>query len=328
MKAIIPVAGMGTRLRPSTLSQPKVLVPVAGRALIDWILEELVAAGCDEVVFITGWLGQEVRRHLQSRWPTLPSRFIEQPEMLGLGHAVHLGLSDADQGVVIVLGDTLFRADLKALQRADASVLGVHTVEDPRRFGVAELENGRIVRLVEKPEQPRSNLALVGLYWLRSGAALKAALEHMMAEGRRTRGEFQITDALQALIDQGEPFLPLEIGDWFDCGSRETLLATNRHYLDHHAHTPPAPAGCVIHPPVHLGAGVVAGRCVLGPHLSVGDGARLEGCVLRDSVIGAGAVLENLVLEGSIIGEQAVVRQAASSLNLSAHAECAGPSKP
>jgi glucose-1-phosphate thymidylyltransferase len=328
MKVIIPVAGMGTRLRPSTLSQPKVLVPVAGRALIDWILEELVAVGCDEVVFITGWMGAEIRAHVQQHWPDLDSRFVEQEQMLGLGHAVHLGLDDADQGVLIILGDTLFRADLKALMRPEASVLGVRTVEDPRRFGVAELDQGRIVRLVEKPEQPRSNLALVGLYWLRSGAALKQALEQMMAAGRRTRGEFQITDALQALIDGGEPFLPLGIEDWFDCGSRETLLATNRHYLERRAPETSAPAGCVIIPPVHLGRGVRLERCVLGPHLSVGDGAQLTGCVLRDSVIGAGARLENLVLQGSIIGAQAVIQRPIETLNLSAHAECAGSFTP
>lgn len=328
MKAIIPVAGMGTRLRPLTLSQPKVLVPVAGRALLDWILEELVSAGCNEVVFITGWLGSEVQAHVHLHWPQLQSRFVEQGEMLGLGHAVHLGLTDADQGVLIVLGDTLFTADLRALQATDASVLGVRAVEDPRRFGVAELENGHIVRLVEKPEHPRSNLALVGLYWIRSGAALKHELETMMAAGRRTRGEFQITDALQALIDGGEPFRPLEIRDWFDCGSRETLLATNRHYLEQRTRTAEAPAGSVIHPPVWLGENVVLENCVLGPHVSIGPGSRLVRCVVRNSVVGADVRLENAVLEGSIIGEQAVVRRPEETLNLSAHAECTGLAMP
>ncbi|MCB9473219.1 MAG: NTP transferase domain-containing protein [Candidatus Delongbacteria bacterium] len=321
MKAIIPVAGMGTRLRPLTLSQPKVLVPVAGRALLDWILDELQAAGLRQVVFITGWLGAKVQAHVERHWPDLDCRFIEQTSMLGLGHAVHLGLEDDDEDVLIVLGDTLFKADIAAMRARPASVLGVRQVEDPRRFGVAETEGARILRLVEKPEHPRSNLALVGLYCIRDGAALKHQLEAMMAAGRRTRGEFQITDALQAMIDAGEPFEAQEITDWFDCGNRETLLATNRHYLERMSHSHVEFPGSVLHPPVWLGEGVTLENCVLGPHVSVGPGSRLSRCVIRDSVVGEGARLENAVLAGSIVGEEASVKRSEEILNLSAHAE-------
>lgn len=307
MKAVLPVAGVGTRLRPLTVSLPKVLVPVAGRALIDWILLELLAEGLQEAVFIVGYRAELVQEHLERTWPELRCTFVRQEEMLGLGHAVSLGLSEDDEEVFIILGDTLFTADIAGIRARPHNVLGVKTVEDPRRFGVAETRGERITRLVEKPENPTSNLALVGLYNIKQGGVLKESLERMIREGRRTRGEFQITDALQERIEAGDPYDAVEIGDWFDCGKKETLLATNRHFLATRTCPVEAPRleNSLVLPPVSIGPGVVLRDSVVGPDVSLGANCVIENSRIRDSILASGCHVTHTSLEQSVFGEGA-----------------------
>ncbi|MDP2360379.1 MAG: sugar phosphate nucleotidyltransferase [bacterium] len=326
MKAILPVAGKGTRLRPLAHTYPKALIPIAGRPMIDWILDPLVRAGLEEAVFIVGWLGAEIEEHVRRQYSGLRLRFVPQGEMLGLGHAIHLGLDEGDGEVFIVLGDTLFEADVAAIRAAPHSVLGVKEVSDPRRFGVAELADGRIVRLVEKPAEPRSNLALIGLYNIKDGDALRRTLSFMIRDGIKTRGEYQITDALQQMIDQGHVFEPWGIEGWFDCGKKETLLATNRHFLDQLDKRREAvrSGDSLLIPPVHLGEGVKLSRSIIGPNVSVGDGASIRDAVIEDSLLCEGVRLEGVVLKDAVLGRDAMVRQPPRALHLSDNTEVDG----
>jgi glucose-1-phosphate thymidylyltransferase len=326
VKAILPVAGKGTRLRPLAHTYPKALIPIAGRPMIDWILQPLVEAGLDEAVFIVGWLGAEIESHVREKYSHLRLRFVPQGEMLGLGHAVYLGLEPGDQDVFIILGDTLFEADIAAIRAAPHSVLGVKEVSDPRRFGVAELAQGRIVRLVEKPAEPRSNLALIGLYNIKDGEALRVVLERMIRDDIRTRGEFQITDALQQMIDQGHVFEPWGIDGWYDCGKKDTLLETNRHYLGRLDTRREAVrvGDSLLIPPVHVGENVRLSRSIVGPNVSVGDGASICDAVLEDSLLCEGVHLQGVVLKDAVLGRDALVRQPARALHLSDNTEVDG----
>jgi glucose-1-phosphate thymidylyltransferase len=326
MKAILPVAGKGTRLRPLAHTYPKALIPIAGRPMIDWIMDPMIEAGLEEAVFIVGWLGAEIEAHVRRSYPDLKLSFVPQGQMLGLGHAISLGLDEKDEDVFIILGDTLFDADVKAIRAAGHSVLGVKEVADPRRFGVAETANGCITKLVEKPAEPKSNLALIGLYNIQEAGQLKATLDRMMRDDIRTRGEYQITDALQMMIDEGVVFEPWAIDGWYDCGKKETLLATNRHYLAQRDTRREAVmvGDSLIIPPVHLGENVRLRRSVVGPFVSVGDGAEITDSVVKDSLFCEASQAGGVVLQEAVLGREARISKPACTLHVSDHTEIAG----
>jgi glucose-1-phosphate thymidylyltransferase len=228
--AVIPAAGVGTRLRPHTHSMPKVLLHVAGKPMIAHILDDLPALGIREAVLIVGYLGELVQQYVQRAYPELKVHFVEQPERLGLGHAVALAAPyAADRPVLVILGDTIFEADLKSVMSSRVNRIGVKAVEDPRRFGIVELDgNGRVTRMVEKPEDPTTNLAITGIYYFADAAPLFSALQEIMQQDIRTKGEFQLTDAMQKMIEHGAEFTTFSVEGWYDCGKTETLLETNR----------------------------------------------------------------------------------------------------
>ncbi len=318
MKALIPAAGIGTRLRPHTLNRPKALLPVAGKPILAHIVDDLRAAGITEFVLVVGFEGEAVRAWFRSAYPGVPVTFVEQAERLGLGHAVWTA-RDAlgDDPFFCILGDTILKADYAALLGDPANCIAVREVADPRRFGVVELCDGRVVRFVEKPERPPSNLAIVGAYLLRDAPALWAALTRVVREDRRTRGEYQLTDALQLMVEQGVPFSIATVTDWYDCGKPETWLETNRVLLDRHPGRSPegAEAPCAVAPDV-----VVAGSR-LGPYVSIGAGAVIVDSDLADCIIGSGAEVRGCRLRDSLVGEQAVVRGARGRLNVGDYCE-------
>jgi glucose-1-phosphate thymidylyltransferase len=307
--AIIPVAGTGTRLRPHTFTQPKVLLQVAGKPILAHILDQLPALGIGRAVLVVGYLGDRVREWVKIHYPRLKVDFVEQPERLGLGHAVSLAAPHAgDAPILVILGDTIFEADLGRVLGGGASAIGVKAVDDPHRFGIVETNGaGRVIRMVEKPEHPASNLAIAGIYYFTEGGPLFAALADLQARGVRTRGEFQLTDAMQQLIENGVPLETFPIEGWYDCGKTETLLETNRVLLDRQGDTPEVP-GSVVRGPVAIAPDAMIERCILGPHVSIGSGARLRDAVVRDSIINEGARVEDAMLEGSVVGAGALVR--------------------
>jgi glucose-1-phosphate thymidylyltransferase len=319
--AVIPAAGAGTRLRPHTLTTPKPLLAVAGKPILAHILERVAGAKPDRIVLVVGpgAQGDRLRDYAASR-RDLPITCVVQEEAHGLGHAV-LQARDAvgDSPVLIVLGDTIVEAPLDRLA-AEGSWIGVSQVEDPRRFGVATVRDGRITALVEKPEHPTSNWAVVGLYALRNSKGLFEALESVARSGARTRGEIQLTDALQRMLDEGEELRPFEVKGWYDCGKTEALLDANRALLNANAR-PTTRNGVVIVPPVALDEKADVQESVIGPHVSIGAGAKVRRSVIRHSIVNEGATVEDALLDQSVVGENAVVRGSYQRLNVGESSE-------
>lgn len=320
MKAIIPVAGIGTRLRPHTHTNPKVLLPVAGKPIIGHILDEMVKIGIEEITFIVGYRGRQVRDYVEANY-RFRTNFVDQEEMLGLGHAIWLArpFHDTSEPALIILGDTIFKADLDPVVRGSVSMLGVKEVADPRRFGVIEKnEAGRIVRLVEKPEVPPSRLAIVGIYFLRDMPLLFRCLEHNITRGVRTKNEFQLTDALQRMLEQGEPMGYFAVAGWHDCGKRETLLETNRALLQMGIGATHGRVGkdSLVIPPVAIAEDVRIERSIVGPNVSISAGSAVTDSIVRDAIISSNSIVENCLLSGSVISDNARVTGRFSSLNV------------
>jgi len=316
MHAIIPVAGIGTRLRPFTHSLPKVLVNVAGKPILGHILDSLVDQGITSATIITGYKGELVEEYVSNNYK-LDARFAQQDEMLGLGHAIWTARESLkDEPVLIILGDTVFDVDLATLKQRQLSSLGVKHVEDPRRFGVVIEEGGFVSRLVEKPETPVSTMAIVGLYYIHEPRKLRTALETLISENIRTKGEYQLTDALQLMVDSGEKFTTFVVDGWYDCGKPETLLLTNRFLLTKRGEQPPAPEGCVFVAPVHVDPTAIVEHSVIGPYASISKGAVVRNSIIRDSIISDNASAIDIALDQSIIGENAEITGRFSTINI------------
>jgi len=314
--AIVPVAGAGTRLRPHTHTTPKALLLVAGKTILGHILDQLRAASPEKVILVigSGAHGDRLREFAAGR-KDFRIECVVQEEPKGLGHAVAQARPAAGKApLLIILGDTIVQADLGALVQ-DGSRVGLAEVEDPSRFGVALVRDGKIVQLVEKPDKPISKLALVGLYYIQRGPLLFDALDRLSREGRLTRGEIQLTDALQLLIEGGEELRPFPVKGWYDCGKTETLLETNRALLDQLA-VPVTREGVVILPPVALDPTADVSAAVIGPHVSIGPRTQVRQAVVRNSILNEGSNVRDILLDSSVVGENAVVRGAYQRLNV------------
>jgi glucose-1-phosphate thymidylyltransferase len=315
MRAIIPVAGLGTRLRPHTHTLPKVLVQVGGKPILGHIIDKLLSEGITKATFVYGYLGELVIKYVTEEYPLLQADFIEQRVTEGLGHAIYLAIPTFDEDeLFIILGDTIFDVNLGGLFEKKEPALGVKYVEDPRRFGVAMVAQHKITKLIEKPSEPVSHLALVGLYYITNKELLKQCLEKVVREDIRTRGELQFTDALQLMIDNGEQFNPFPVDGWYDCGKPETLLETNRHILKQMAQTN-AREGMIAIPPVFIDETAVITNSIIGPYASIGKNAIVQNAIVEDSIIGSNASLKQVILKDSIIGNNAVITGSYKKLN-------------
>lgn len=316
MRAIIPVAGVGSRLRPHTFTLPKVLLNVAGKPILGHILEKIISEGIGEGTIVVGHMSEMIKDYVSHTYPSFKADYVEQDERLGLGHAIYLSRNTiSDDPVLIILGDTIFDVDLGPVLRQPYSSLGVKEVDDPRRFGVAEMKNGSITRLVEKPEQPSSNLAVVGLYYMHNPRLLVECLNELVEKDIRTKGEYQLTDALQLMISRGEVMKTFKVEGWYDCGKPETLLSTNRALLEKKS-TSRQIDGVVIIDPVYVASSATLSHCVIGPYASVGEGASIADSVVRNSIVGEDAQVHRSLLENSIVGSGAAVRGSYKRVNV------------
>ena len=313
MKVIIPVAGIGSRLRPHTHSAPKSLLYVAGKPILGHILDQVVKLNPSEVIFITGFLGSQIVDYVNSEYK-INAKFVEQKELLGLGYAIYLGTEkNQTEDLLIILGDTVIETEWEKIIGQKKNILGVKEVDDPRRFGVVETSGTKITSIVEKPQHPKSNLASVGLYYIHDTIQFHDALSEVLESGVRTRGEVQVTDAFDLLLKQGFELHAYPVKGWHDCGKRETLLETNKHLLKampHDMSQGKAP-GCVINPPVFI-----APNAIIGPNASVADGSVIRNSIVCDSIISSGARVENARLTSSLVGNNAVVNGAFKVLNV------------
>ncbi len=330
LKAIIPVAGAGTNLRPLTYTQPKALIPMAGRTILSVIIDQLLEAGVTDFVFVIGYLGEKIQRYIAKTYPNLKYTLVTQTDRRGTGHAIWLtrdAVKDEDE-LLIVLGDTICDYNVENLLQSNQSMIGVKKVDDPRSFGVAELnENDRVVRVVEKPLIPKSNMAMVGVYYIKETGVLFAALNgHLNSRTESDElGEYHLTNALQQMIESGVRFDAFRVANWFDCGKKETLLSTNATLLRAMEEANPAQEhqheSAVIIPPVSIAEGCVIRNSIIGPNVTIGEHTTIQSSIIKDSILGSYAVLEEVVLHSSIIGSDAFIRGLSQSLNIGDNTE-------
>jgi glucose-1-phosphate thymidylyltransferase len=320
MKAIIPVAGIGSRLRPHTHTQPKALVPVAGKPILGHIIDSLKDVGIHEYIFVIGYLGDKIQSNVMEKYPELNKHFVVQAQKEGIGHAIWTAkeyIAPNDQ-VLIVLGDTIFDVHLEEFVSMPDSAVGVKKVEDPRNFGVVETdEEGNISRLVEKPIIPKSNMAMVGLYKIKEGKLLMDTLDENIKNNLRTYNEFQLTDALMHMVEKGTKIKSFKVEEWYDCGKKEVLLATNAMLLSRQSQAIEHQFNnTIIIPPVSIAANCRIQNSIIGPNVSIGENTYVDHSILKNSIIGSFSQLEDVVLQDSLVGSDASLKGLSQSLNL------------
>ena len=308
MQVIIPLAGKGTRLRPHTHLVPKPLLKVAGRPVMDWVMDKLQGLQVSEIIYITGHLKEQVEQYARARYP-YPSRFIEQKVQDGTAGAINLARPHVTEPVLIIFVDTVFEADLTLINRTTADgIIWAKEVEDYQRFGVVVTNpDGFMTRIIEKPSTPISKLANIGLYYIKDTAALWRGIDHVL-RSPANKGEFYLTDAFQHMIEHGRKILTAAVGGWYDCGKLDTLLETNETLLRQgHARRREFP-GVTIHDPVLIQDGVTIERSVIGPNVTLEAGARVVNSRLEHAIVGQHSTVLDSTLHHSMLGDRVSVR--------------------
>src|SRR5215218_8303155 len=321
MQVIIPLAGKGTRLRPHTHLVPKPMLKVAGRPVMDWVMDRLDGLDVSELIFITGHLKEQVEAYARARY-TIPSRFIEQKVQDGTAGAVNLARPFVREPVLIIFVDTVFEADLTLINRTDADgIIWAKEVEDYQRFGVVVTDaQGYMTRIVEKPSTPISKLANIVLYYIRAVDSLWKGIDHVLANPAN-KGEWYLTDAFQWMIEQGKRILTAEMSGWYDCGKLDTLLETNEILLRKGAARRVDFPGVTLHDPVYIEDGVSIERSEIGPNVSIERGTRISGSRVRNSIVGRDSRLTGVELEGSLLGNSVILENFRGSASLGDHSE-------
>ncbi|HEV8214438.1 MAG TPA: sugar phosphate nucleotidyltransferase [Gemmatimonadaceae bacterium] len=322
MKVIIPLAGKGTRLRPHTHITPKPMLKIAGKPVIDYVMEDLERLGnVEQVIYITGHLKEKVEEYARAKYP-FDAVFIEQKVQDGTAGAVALARDFVDQPVFIIFVDTIFDADLSVVNRTDADgIIWVKTVEDYQRFGVVVTDHdGNMTKIVEKPSTPISKRANIGLYYIRNWKLLYKGIDWTLSQPKN-KGEYYLTDACQYMIDHGAKIKVIDVEGWYDAGEQGTLLETNRIMLEKGRARRPSSLPPDVHviDPVYIEDDVVLADTTIGPNVAIGAGSRLEGSELRDTIVGSGSTVVNSNLTDSLIGDSAVVEGVRGQINVSDH---------
>lgn len=324
MKVIIPLAGMGTRLRPHTYSKPKPLVPVGGKPILGHILDKIDELNevkqITGLIFITGPMQQKIEDYVAEEYSQYQSTYIPQKELLGDGHAVLLAKSQIQENdeLMIIFSDTLFKTDLSVINSVQADgIIWTKEVDDPRRFGVVVTdENELIHEIVEKPEKPISNKAIVGLYYIKNGLNYINILQKLIDQDIQSKGEFRNADALKLMLEEGKSLKSEAIEVWADCGTVKTLLETNRWLLETSHSKGVVNENSIIIPPVYIEDGVTITNSVIGPFVTIAKGCAIDHSIIKNSIIGADATLINSNITDSLIGENVLMDQLPQKLNL------------
>lgn len=327
MIAIIPVAGAGTRLRPLTYTQPKPLIPVAGKPILSFIIDQLMGVGIREFVFIIGYLGEKIKNYVEQAYPDLEKTFVNQEMRLGSAHAIWTARAAIEHAreAFIFFGDSIIDLDFQRVIAEPYNCVGVKKVSDPREFGVVEYgEDGLVNRMVEKPRIPKSNMAMVGFYKINTLPQFIEALEFNISHNIRTEGEFPLTDVLMRMIERGQQFSTIEVDNWFDCGKKDVLLETNAILLNREGYAdlkvPPHNNSIFIHP-VSIGDDCVITNSVIGPHVTIGHNVKIDYAIVRDSIIGNYASIQEIILQKSVVGNDAAITGMRQSLNIGDNTE-------
>jgi glucose-1-phosphate thymidylyltransferase len=327
MKAIIPVAGAGTNLRPLTYTQPKPLIPVAGKPIIAYIIDQLSSLGIRDYIFIIGYLGEKIRDFVELNYPDIQKTFVNQDHREGSGHAIWTAREHfQDSGeIVIFFGDTILDVDFERILREPHSCVAVQKVKNPRDFGLVEYHpDGMVKRFVEKPSIPLSDMALVGVYKIADPKALIEGLDYNIRNNLRTEGEFPLTDGLMRMLERGALFSTVKVDNWFDCGRKEILLETNALLLEREGYASselPSYENSIIIPPVSIGADCQIRNSIVGPHVTIGAHAVIESAIVKNSIIGNYASIKEAVLQASVIGNDTAITGLRQSLNIGDNTE-------
>jgi glucose-1-phosphate thymidylyltransferase len=327
MKIVIPTAGYGTRLRPHTWSKPKPLISVAGKPVLGHVLDMFVELPeIDDVVFIVGYLGDQIEAYVKSAYPKMPARYIEQKELIGQSHAIWLAREALSGPLLIAFVDTIIEADLASLLKDPADAVGfVKEVPDPRRFGVAELdEDGWVRQLIEKPTEMENNLAVVGFYYFNKAEDLVAAIEEQMARKTALKGEYFLADAINIMLETGLKMRVTRIEEWHDCGKPDALLETNRYLLSQGRDNSSEAADredVVIKAPVYVDPSAEIHDSVIGPNVTIGPGCVIQRSLIENSIVDANSHIYNSSLSESLIGRDARLVGRHRSLNIGDSAE-------
>jgi len=312
MKIIVPMAGKGKRMRPHTLMIPKPLIRIAGKPIVQRLVEDIVRVSdtpVDEIAYIIGDFGQEVEDQLIGIAQNLGAKasIHYQHEPLGTAHAILCAKEALEGNVTVAFADTLFAASFKMDPDSDG-IIWVHKVSDPSAFGVVQTdESGIINRFVEKPADFISDLAIIGIYYFRDGAYLAEELQYLIDQGISKNGEYQLTDALQNMMTKGMKFRTGTVNEWLDCGNKNATVYTNQRILElNRIEKLVADSArieeAVIIPPCFIGENVVISKSIIGPHVSIGENCTVKDSIITNSIIQNNTKIENINIDNSMIG--------------------------
>lgn len=326
MKVIIPAAGAGKRLFPHTFTKPKPMVYIAGKPIIGHILDRMVDVQPEEIILVVGYKKEQIISYVDRNYSNIfKIKYVDQDEQIGLGHSIYVARGEiGDSEIMIALGDMIFKAgysefyNQQLTNKGCSGSIGVREVDDPTKYGIVELDGKCIKKLEEKPAHPNSNLGIAGIYFIKETAIFFSILEEMINKDRRTRGEYQLTDALQEMVNRGFRLKTFLVSSWYDCGHQESLLETNRVLLDEKTdidHVSQLKDSVIIQP-VAIGENVTIINSVIGPHASIAGDSIIESSIISDSVIGSHSHISKVNLQRSIVGDDASVHGKHNSLNI------------
>lgn len=312
------MAGRGSRMRPHTLTIPKPLLPVAGKPIVQRLVEDLAATvdqKLEEVAFIIGDFGKEVEAELMAIAEKLGAKgtIVYQDEPLGTAHAIMCAKDSLKGNVIVAFADTLFTTDFKIDPDQDG-VIWVKQVDDPSAFGVVKMNEDRVITdFVEKPTEFVSDLAIIGIYYFSDGEYLRSELQYLLDNNIKDRGEFQLTDALENMKQKGTQFIPGKVDEWLDCGNYKATVYTNQRKLEHEKDTNLVAASATIEdavvlPPCYIGDNVTIKNSVIGPHVSIGDNTKVDNAVISNSIIQSNTQIENRIFANSMVGNHVVLK--------------------
>ena len=304
MQAIIPAAGIGKRLRPLTNTMPKVLLNVAGKPSLAFILDKMIAKGITDIVFITGYLGNVVEAYIRKNYPQIRPTFVEQKEMLGTAHAILQAEPFIKEDVFIIFGDTLFDGDFSLKTDGDGIVF-VSETDNPQRFGIVELQGKYLKRIIEKPKNPPTNLANIGMYYIKNSKEMFKYIHKLIEDDIKPLGEYQIVDAFQMMIEKGAKLESRMIEKWLDTGKIETTLETNKYLISKMKQ--PKMKG--VKPPVFIGQDVEIENSEIGPNVTINQGCVIINSKIKDTIIDENSRIEDCELEHSLIGNEVKIKK-------------------
>jgi glucose-1-phosphate thymidylyltransferase len=324
MKVVIPAAGAGKRLYPHTYTKPKPMVFVAGKPIIGHILDKMMGLEPEEVIIVVGYMREKIISYVNANYATAFNKitFVNQEQQLGLGHSIYVtGKAVGDSPILIALGDMIFKdgySEFLKQHRCNGECsgsIGVKAIDDPEHYGIVYLNSGHTVeKLVEKPKHSTSNIGIAGVYFIEDTPRLFRALDHIVHAGRP--GEVQLTDALQWAVDEGSVYKTFEVNSWYDCGRPQSLLEVNRILLSEKSQSEDGAKNSIVIEPVSIGKNVRIENSIIGPYVSISEGAVVNNSIIEDSIVGNNAEVKHMMLRSSIIGDHAILIGKSNALNI------------